>query len=383
MPAQPASMPSPRASLAAWLRLAQTPGVGPVTARQLLAAFGSARAVFEADFAALRLLVADAVARALSQPPPAATAALIDATLAWADAPGQRVLTLADPAYPPYLSEIPDPPLLLYVRGRSELLRAPGVALVGSRNATAQGVANAEAFAHALSAAGLSIVSGLALGIDAAAHRGGLRGVGSTIAVTGTGVDRVYPERHRGLADAIAAQGCVVSEFALGAPALPMNFPRRNRIISGLSRGVLVVEAAAQSGSLITARMAAEQGREVFAIPGSIHSALSKGCHALIRQGAKLVESAADVLEELAPGAAPSALTSASGTSAAGIDAAIAALPDGAALLAALGHEAVDADHLAERTGLAPAALIGQLLALELVGAVARLPGGQFQRQTR
>ncbi len=215
------------------------------------------------------------------------------------------------------LLDIPDPPLLIYAKGRIELLSRLSLAVVGSRNATVQGVANAEKFAEALSAAGLSTVSGLALGIDSAAHRGSLAhysrnaGSGSTIAVIGTGIDTVYPARNRDLAHQIAVDGCIVSEYALGTPAIPANFPRRNRIISGLARGTLVVEAAAQSGSLITARQAAEQGREVFAIPGSIHSPLSKGCHQLIRQGAKLVESAQDILAELAPYLAPQKCASA------------------------------------------------------------------------
>ena len=361
--------------LASWLRLAHTPGVGGVAARALLTAFGLPEAVFCAGFGALRAVVTAPVALALSSPVPGSTAALIETTLAWLQTPGNHVLTLADAAYPAALLEIPDPPLLLYLTGRLELLTSPALAVVGSRNASAQGVANAEHFSHALSSAGVTIVSGLALGIDAAAHRGALRGSGSTIAVIGTGADIVYPYSNRLLAGLIAAQGCIVSEYALGMPALPANFPRRNRLISGLARAVLVVEAAARSGSLITARMAGEQGRDVFAIPGSIHSALAKGCHALIKQGAKLVESADDVLAEMQ---LPPAGCVASG--AAGVATQAPATPAQQALLSALGHDPVDLDSLAQRAGLDAAGVIAQLLTLELAGLVERLPGGMFQR---
>ena len=356
--------------LAHWIRLEQTPGVGPIMARQLLTVLGLPQQVFGAGLDALLNMVPAGTAHALMQPVATATAELIEATLSWADQPDNYVLPLNDPAYPPSLLEIADPPLLLYVKGRLELLLRPGLAVVGSRNASAQGVSNAEKFSQALSEAGLCIVSGLALGIDAAAHRGAMRGPGSTIAVIGTGADIVYPRSNRGLAHLIAEQGCIISEYPLGMHAMAANFPRRNRLISGLARGVLVVEAAARSGSLITARMAAEQGRDVFAIPGSIHSALAKGCHSLIKQGAKLVESADDVLEDLG------LLTPSPG----------APLPDSdagagqAALLAALGHDPAGPDLLAARAGLDAADVIGQLLALELAGLVERLPGGLFQR---
>ena len=356
--------------LAHWIRLAQTAGVGSIAARQLLSVFGSPRHVFDAGFDALRQIITPSVAHALLQPVSDATATLVDTTLAWLAQPGNCTLALTDAAYPSSLLNIPDPPLLLYVKGRLDLLAGPCLAVVGSRNASAQGMANAERFSQALSEAGLCIVSGLALGIDAAAHRGGLRGAGSSIAVIGTGPDIVYPRRNRGLAHQLAEQGCILSEYPLGLSALPGNFPRRNRLISGLSRGVLVVEAAARSGSLITAHEANEQGRDVFAIPGSIHSALSKGCHALIKQGAKLVESADDVLQELG------LLTCSPGPPAPerGIPAAQ------AVLLAALGHDPAGADQLASRAGLDAADVIGQLLALELAGLVERLPGGLFQR---
>jgi DNA processing protein len=367
---------------AAWIRLAETPGVGLETARKLLTVFGLPENIFSASPAALRAALSDVVPEriiaALLAPTPADTQNLIARTLDWMAQPGNRVCTLADAEYPLLLLNIPDPPLMLYVKGRFELLAELSVAIVGSRNATAQGVKNAEQFALALSRAGLHTVSGLALGIDAAAHRGSLQGSaesvdnGSTVAIIGTGIDIVYPARNRELAHQIAAAGCIVSEYALGTPAIAANFPRRNRIISGLARGTLVVEAAAQSGSLITARMASEQGREVFAIPGSIHSPLSKGCHQLIRQGAKLVESAQDILEELTPYlGAPKA---GRGSTAA----AVPASDDG--LLDALGHDPVDADTLAERSGLDAAALHGELLTLELEGSIEVLPGGLYRR---
>jgi DNA processing protein len=364
--------------LAAWLRLMHAPGVGPVTARALLSAFGLPEAIFCAGFDALQRVVAGPVARALAGPVPDSTRALIETTLAWLQRPGHHLLTLADAAYPRALLEIADPPPLLYLKGRLDLLTRPALAVVGSRNASAQGVANAEHFSQALSEAGLTIVSGLALGIDAAAHRGSLRGAGSTIAVIGTGIDLVYPYSNRALAGLIAEQGCIVSEYALATPALPANFPRRNRLISGLARAVLVIEAAARSGSLITARMAAEQGRDVFAIPGSIHSALAKGCHALIKQGAKLVESADDVLVEMQW---PSVAAGAEPVTEAGPDPALD--QELQALLTALGHDPVDVDSLAQRAGLDAAAVIARLLTLELGGSVERLPGGLFQRSDK
>lgn len=373
----PATEPPPPAAdhddVTGWLRLQCAPGVGPVLARRLLSRFGLPADIFGAAHADLLEVLPAATARTLLGPLPDACARQAGATLAWLAQAGNALLTLADPAYPRQLLEIPDPPLLLYLKGRLELLSRPALAVVGSRNGSAQGQANAGCFAQALSEAGLTIVSGLALGIDAAAHHGGLRGPGSSVAVIGTGADIVYPRGNRGLAQLLAERGCIVSEYALGVPALAANFPRRNRLISGLARGVLVVEAAARSGSLITARMAGEQGRDVFAIPGSIHSPLAKGCHALIKQGAKLVESAEDVLQELS-WLAPQPVA---------VPAPAAAQPGPGVLLAALGHDPVDADALAARTGLDGADLLGHLLALELAGLVERLPGGRFQRLSR
>lgn len=356
---------------AAWLRLTLIPGIGGETQRKLLAAFGLPEQIFAASRSALRGVIGDK-----------ATALLLDtdnrhavaAALQWAEQSGQRILTLADDAYPRPLLDIPDPPTVLYVRGRLEALAAPAIAIVGSRNATPQGEGNARAFASALASRGYGIVSGLALGIDAAAHRGALNVDGFTVAVIGTGADRVYPARNKALAAEIADKGTILSEFPLGTPAAAANFPRRNRLISGLARGVLVVEAAVESGSLITARMAGEQGREVFAIPGSIHSPQSRGCHRLIRQGAKLVETAQDVLEELGQVLPPTA-----GRSRPTADL---ATPDdeGAQLLACAGFDPVTIDELVARSGLTAEALSVILLRLELDGRVASLPGGRYQR---
>lgn len=351
------------ANLEDWLRFSLVPGIGGGYQRRLLKAFGSPGAALAANHGAVGAILpaaAHAAWRAGADPEEVARA------LDWAAAPGNHVLALGDEHYPQSLLETADPPSLLYAKGRVELLQAASIAIVGSRNATPQGRDTARAFARALGAAGLTIVSGLALGIDAAAHEGGLASAGSTIAIVGTGLDVVYPARNRDLAHRIAADGVLLSEYPLGTGAIAANFPRRNRLISGMSRGVLVVEAAIRSGSLSTARFAGEQGREVFAIPGSIHSPLSRGCHALIKQGAKLVESAEDVLEELGLGAR--------------------AAPDlGAAtsddpLLDAMGHDPCDLDTLVARSGLAVDALQVRLAELELDGVVACLPGGRFQR---
>lgn len=351
------------------MRLTLTPGLGPTAQRQLLAAFGPPDALYTASHSALAGVVGGAAARLLLEHD---ASGAVDQALAWLDEPGNALLTLGDEAYPAGLLEIPDPPVCLYVKGDVSLLQRPGLAVVGARSATPQGEANAEAFASVLSRAGLVVVSGLALGIDAAAHRGGLVGAGRTVAVIGTGADRIYPARNGELARRIAAEGAIVSEFPLGTGPLTHNFPRRNRLIAGLARGVLVVEAAVKSGSLITARLAAECGREVFAIPGSIHSPLAKGCHRLIRDGAKLVECADDILEELSlavPEAAPA------------LDSPVAeAVGEEALVLQAAGHDPVEIDLLVHRTSLTPEALYAILLTLELEGRVARLPGGRFQR---
>ena len=391
-----------RDELGAWLRLTLSHGVGNGAARSLLTRFGLPQAIFEQTEAALRQHVTAAQARALctvpeNWPP------LLELTWRWLheaepQGPARTIVTLGDDRYPPALLETDDPPLLMYLMGPARLLaRNPFpagrcLAVVGSRNPTAQGAENARLFSRALHGAGLTIVSGLALGVDAAAHEGALdvaqggdSAPAATIAVVGTGLDRVYPRRNLDLAHRIASHGVLVSEYPLGTPPLPANFPKRNRIISGVSQGTLVVEAALASGSLITARMAVEQGRDVFAIPGSIHAPQSRGCHALIRQGAKLVESAQDVLEELrlAPAALPQAGTPHADTQEdnAPIDGGTAAHPGAETpLLQAMGFDPISVDALVARTGMAASTLQVGLLELELEGRVARLPGGLFQR---
>jgi DNA processing protein len=377
--------------LADWLRLLHTPGIGNTSARRLLAAFGLPGAVLAQRHAALCSVVSPAQAQALQTEPPD-LAALLKTTWEWlnAEPASRRILPLGDPLYPQSLLQTEDPPLLLYAMGMAEawtynLLNAASatcLAVVGSRNPSPQGAANARQFAQALTDAGLIIVSGMATGVDGAAHEGALLGAAAgrlaTVAVVGTGLDRVYPSRHRDLAHRIAQSGVLLSEFPLGTPPLAANFPQRNRIISGLSRGTLVVEAALLSGSLITARLAAEQGREVFAIPGSIHSTHSHGCHALIKQGAKLVESAQDVLEELDLHNA--AQPERAETPAVPRPQAVPEDAKASALLQALGFDPTGLDALQARTGLPTPELLAQLMTLELQGLVARRPGGLFQR---
>ena len=368
--------------LAAWLRLTLSPGISLDAARRLLTAFGSPQAVFEQSASALRETGTDKLVRAIQTPPPS-LATQLQTTLDWLNAGDDRcVVALGDPGYPASLLNIEDPPLMLYMLGslakrayEATDTIARSLAIVGSRNPTPQGESNARAFAKAFGGAGICVVSGLALGIDGAAHDGALLGGGQTIAVVGTGLDRVYPKKHLDLAHRITRQGMIVSEFALGMPPLTANFPRRNRLISGLSRGTLVVEAALKSGSLITARLASEQGKDVFAIPGSIHSPQSRGCHALIKQGAKLVELAQDVLEELHW--APSCPPPIDLQPVAGLDPADPALRS---LLLALGYDAVSLDALQARTGLDTPRLQAGLFELELSGQIARLPGGLYQR---
>jgi DNA processing protein len=362
-----------RDELAAWLRLALTPGLGNAAGRRLLAAFGLPQDLFARSRDELAQVVSGPLLEALCTPPEP-LAQHLEATLAWLAAePAQRaLLVLGDPEYPPALLQTEDPPLLLFRLGRPLAAGAPALAIVGSRNPTAQGLQNARRFGQAFGAAGVTVVSGLALGIDGAAHEGALEGAPAdaiaTIAVVGTGLDRVYPARHRALAHRIAERGTLVSEYLLGTPPLPPNFPRRNRLIAGLGQGTLVVEAALQSGSLITAHCAAEQGKDVYAIPGSIHSAQARGCHVLLREGAKLVESAQDVLEDLrlatpTPRAQPPVPAQREDP-----------------LLVAMGHDPVGLDALIARTGIPAPRLQATLLELELAGQVARLPGGLFQR---
>jgi DNA processing protein len=371
-----------RDELAGWLRLALSPQLGPAGARKLLAAFGLPEAILAQGEPALARVVGSAPAQALRQPPEGLDTQL-ETTLHWLaqDPATRQIVTLGDPDYPAALLTIEDPPLMLYRMGRVAATPTRALAVVGSRNATPQGLEDARRFARAFAQADVTVVSGLALGIDGAAHEGALEGAAAdalaTIAVVGTGLDRVYPKRHLELAHRIAERGMIVSEYPIGTPPLAPNFPRRNRLIAGLAQGTLVVEAALQSGSLITARLAAEQGREVFAIPGSIHSPHARGCHALLRQGAKLVESAQDVLEDLrfvlpAPAAAPGVA---------------AEEPEGEPpedpLLAAMGYAPIGLDALIDRTGIPAPRLSARLLELELAGAVARLPGGLYQRQVQ
>ncbi|WP_239511309.1 DNA-processing protein DprA [Burkholderia sp. JP2-270] len=412
------SLMSPQAlttsALRAWLQLAHAPGLAPAVLQALLDTFGSPAALLRASDQAIAAVSSPAAAQAVRASEHDDLDARTDAVLAWLDAPGNVLVTLSDPAYPPRLRDLHDPPPLLYVKGRLDLLHARSVAVVGSRHATPQGLADATRFARALSDAGLPIVSGLALGIDGAAHRGGLDGRSGTVAVIATGADLVYPARHRALAHEIAAHGAMLSEWPLGTPARAAHFPQRNRLIAALAVGALVVEAAPRSGSLITARLANELGRDVFAMPGSIHAPLAQGCHALIRDGAKLTAAPLDILEEYGlgepttgaacpgiRGANPDAVrgTEASGQRAcAGI---IEAAPSGPAtaparieaspppspstpselaVLAALGYGPVTYEWLAEHSGLSDDVLHRALLALELAGRVASLPGGRFTR---
>ena len=403
-------MAMPRDELAAWLRLTLADGVGNITARKLLAAFGLPDAVFDQTPTALQYFVSRAQAQALKTLPTGLDA-LTQAALDWLegtqrDGVVRTIVTLADPLYPRSLLALDDPPLMLYVTGNQTVFAqiaskeiANDLAIVGSRNPTPQGQANARSFANSFAQAGMHVVSGLALGVDGAAHLGALDAYeaspsssGSTVAVVGTGLDRVYPKKHYELAHRIATHGIILSEFPIGTPPLAANFPKRNRIISALTQGTLVVEAAVKSGSLITARLAAEQGKDVFAIPGSIHSTLSKGCHLLIKQGAKLVESAQDVLEELQyPVAAPLAAArpaakraSKSSTSAAQHDDTTAdpqttVEPD-RGLIEALGYDPVSLDALIARTGMDAASLQARLFELEMASQVTRLPGGLYQR---
>jgi DNA processing protein len=353
-------------SLRAWLALSLTKGLGGEGARNLLKALGSPEAVFAASASTLKSIVKTQIVAEIGK---GIADAEIAPALAWLEDVNNHIVTLADSDYPQALLNIPDPPLLLYVKGRLDLLNRPALAVVGSRNATPQGLNNAEAFSRTLSEAGLCVVSGLAHGVDAAAHRGALQGAGSSIAIVGTGLDRIYPAANRDLAHALATDGAIVSEFPLGTPPLAANFPRRNRIISGLSAGTLVVEANLQSGSLITARLALEQGRDVFAIPGSIHAPQSKGCHQLIKQGAKLVERAQDILEELGNLTIPATAVES--------DATADAEPS---LLVHLGFDPVALDTLIARSGLTMTELSAMLLTLELDGRICALPGGQYQR---
>lgn len=383
-----------RPELEGWLRLTLAPGVGNITARKLLSAFGLPQSVFEQSTTALRQVLGDTQAMALRQTP-TQLPELLELSWKWLQESGEgaaqrRILVLGDADYPASFLTIDDPPLMLYLLGAGQIAGTgladallSSIAVVGSRNPTPQGALNARLFSRALGEAGLAIVSGLALGVDGAAHEGALESLAAgserlaTVAVVGTGLDRVYPKRHLELAHRIARHGLLLSEYPLGTPPLIANFPRRNRLIAGLAQGTLVVEAALRSGSLITARLTAEQGKEVFAIPGSIHSPQARGCHALIKQGAKLVESAQDILEELKLDFVPQPARH----SAANRGKHELGGPDPTQhLLVLVGFDPVGLDALQARSGLETAQLQAQLMTLELAGELARLPGGLFQR---
>jgi len=404
--------------LRAWLALTSVSALKPATLRALLSAFGDGRGLLAQPFEALAAAAGNVVAQAVAEAARTDVQAQLERTLEWCAMPGHMLVALDDPAYPGALLTMHDPPPLLYVSGRLEWLHAPGVAIVGSRNATPQGVADAGRFARELARSGLTVVSGLALGVDAAAHRGALDAEGATVAVVGTGADVVYPAQHRMLAQEIAARGAIVSEWPLATPAKPAHFPQRNRLIAGLTKGVLVVEAALRSGSLITARLSNEMGRDVFAIPGSIHSPVSRGCHQLIKEGAMLVETPGDVLLGLglvqpSPAAAKKVPPVLRGEAAPGpvsrrsparlrtrresrpAPAATLPLfetpsrtpprdlsPAGHRLLEALGHAPAALEILAARTDMDSAALQAALLELELRGCLTVLPGGRYVRHT-
>ncbi|MEM5316278.1 DNA-processing protein DprA [Paraburkholderia sp. JHI869] len=407
--------------LAAWLRLALARGLRPAALRALLGAFGLPQNVLAQPFAALTAVAGAQAAHAALAEPLADFAAQLEALQAWRTEPGNALITLADPAYPARLLDMPDPPPLLYVKGRLELLHARAVAVVGSRSATPQAIDDAARFARTLAAAGLTVVSGLALGVDGAAHRGALHESGGTVAVIGTGADLVYPPAHHPLATEIVAHGTLVSEWPLGTPARSANFPQRNRVIAALVEGVVVVEAAQRSGSLITARLANEMGRDVFALPGSIHAPLTRGCHGLIKQGAQLVETPEEVLDALNVGRPSGAARGPAARQgqrrqkvsvpfdrmqreagetlplplesprsepprarrAEGQKPAASLGTEARRLLQALGHAPATVEILAQRTDMPEAVLQGTLLQLELAGHLDALPGGWFVRASR
>lgn len=366
----------------AWLTLLRTPGLGPARLRALLAEAGDIACALDRARHG-RIPGLDERAGAWLRAPDKDR---LDADAQWLAQPRHRLMRCTDADFPPQLEQIPDPPVALFAVGDTGLLLRPQLAVVGARSASAGGLRNATAFARALNQRGLVITSGLAEGIDAAAHEAALLAGGGTIAVVGTGPDRVYPRRNRALASAIADQGLVLSEFVPGTRARPQHFPRRNRIIAGLALATLVVEAGVRSGSLITARLAADYGREVYALPGSIHNPLARGCHRLIRDGARLVETVEEMYEALTPLARAQGQALAArleDDSATGVTPSSSGTlqdPDYRRLLDALGHDPATLDELHERSGLQPAELSSMLLLLELEGAVAGQAGGRYQR---
>jgi DNA processing protein len=352
-----------------WVQLSLIKGVGSQTFCQLLSAFGAPNQVFSASGQQLKAVVSEKIALAIQTD---VESDIIETTRQWLAQPDNTIVTLADSAYPQSLLETADPPPLLYTKGNINLLNQTSLAMVGSRNASTQGEKNAEAFAFDLAKLGLCIVSGMALGIDGAAHRGALNANGATIAVVGTGLDIVYPSKHRDLAHKIVENGLIISEFPLSTPSIPQNFPKRNRIISGLSLGCLVVEANLRSGSQITARLAAEQGREVFAIPGSIHSPMAKGCHQLIKQGAKLVDSTQDIIEELKLNTQAPVKTKTEQKKE--------VVESDHPLLAVIGFEPISLENIVQQSGLPAHEVSSQLMMLELNGQVESITGGFYQQ---
>ncbi len=365
-----------------WLGLSQIDGLGGQTLCQLLREFGSPAQIYQASPSQLKQVVSTTIAHEIAK---GLDVDAIQPTLNWLQHAGNHVVTLADAHYPQLLLQISNPPPILYAKGQLEWLNHPSIAMVGSRSSTPQGEKNAEDFATSLSNFGLCVVSGLALGIDGAAHRGALKATANnaagTIAVVGTGLDIVYPAKHRDLAHKIVQRGLIISEFHLGTPSKAQNFPRRNRIISGLSLGCLVVEANVQSGSLITAKLALEQGREVFAIPGSIHSPVAKGCHLLIKQGAKLVENTQDIIDELSIESANLVKIEAKLTSEVNGDSVDSEqFSETDTLIQAMGHYPITMDTLIRLTSLTTEKISAMLMMLELEGKVATVSGGQYQR---
>ncbi len=358
--------------IAAWLSLRHTPNLPARAVLRLLRYFGRPRAILTASAQDLAAAVGEegpALRRRLDRPDQRA----IERDVEWLRRDCGHVVTWADPHYPALLRQIDDPPMVLYVRGQPDRLGAAQIAVVGSRNPSPAGRETAFELAHALAGCGITVTSGLALGIDAAAHRGALEGDGVTIGIAATGLDRVYPDSHRELAEQIVSRGAIVSEFPVGTAPRKAHFPQRNRLISGISLGTLVVEATVRSGSLITARFAAEQGREVYAVPGPIRSPLSRGCHALLRQGAKLVETAEDVIEELV-GFAGTASPAAAAEPVSRVQ------REYTRLLDAMGFEPATADDIVRRSGLTAGAVCSILLNMELEGVVATCPGGKYLR---
>jgi len=361
------------ASIEAWLTLGRASRLDPRTTLRLLTEFGDAAALCTADEVLLRAHgLSDQAIAELHRP----DRRLLEHDIDWLSSPCRHLLVWGAPVYPPLLATLDDAPPVLYAVGRLELLESPAVAIVGTRRPSATGRELATEFSAGLCGAGLAVVSGLALGIDAAAQAAALAAGGKTVAVLGCGIDRVYPRANRRLRDDIESAGLVLSEHPPGVPPLARHFPRRNRIISGLSLGVLVVEAARRSGSLITARLAAEQGRDVFAVPGSVRNPMSAGCHALLRQGATLVETLDDVLAELQPGLLGGAVS----PRVARPRAPAVVTDQECQVLQALGYEPVAMDFLLQRTTLTPQDLCSILLTLEVTGRVAVRPGGLYER---